>query len=96
MRRSPLDDAGFCLLVRGGPSRTDLDVDLFDFADPYPNVEETIIAAETFAHRGFWSFGTEREKLPTMKGDRDFRKKRRVRPESEATSEDLAEGVKGT
>ena len=73
MGRSPFDYARFLRFVWKSPIR-EVDIDLLDFADPHPNAEETLIAAETFACRGFWSFGTHREKIPTTKGDRESRK----------------------
>lgn len=75
MSRSSFD-ASFRLFEWAGLFRdSNVDIDELDFRDPYPNPEETILAMEAAVCRGFWSFGTPREKLRTTKADRNSRKK---------------------
>lgn len=75
MSRSSFD-ASFRLFEWAGLFRdSNVDIDELDFRDPYPNPEETILAMEAAVCRGFWSFGTPREKIRTTKADRKSRKK---------------------
>ena len=75
MSRSSFD-ASFRLFEWAGLFRdANVDIDELDFRDPYPNPEETLLAMEDAVCRGFWSFGTPREKLSTTKADRKSRKK---------------------
>jgi hypothetical protein len=75
MSRSSFD-ASFRLFEWAGLFRDDADVDGLEFRDPYPNPEETLLAMEAVACRGFWAFGTPREKIRTTPSDRYAHKKR--------------------